>query len=224
MLNSIEYKNRSPQNIITQNVYFDSSGYTYRALSWLDFAKKERNVCAFQYSAHDIRQAIEQLFFEEIVRCVGTKLDDREYKKCKGSSTKLHKIINRLNPDYQKLVQFIQAVFSINSKAPPIISFDHKELLKHWGKVSNYLHWIGAAPETFDSQDWLDNGFKIVEAAAQYIWQKKKSGYSGIMMPKDMQPEIKEYWEKYRDGIVDIDAVKRVAKLSLPILEKRLNK
>jgi len=67
------FKNRSPHQIIDENVCFDSIGYTYRAKSWLDIAKKRRNVCALQYAAHDVRQAIEQLLFEQLVLGVGLK-------------------------------------------------------------------------------------------------------------------------------------------------------
>ena len=47
MLQGQDFRNRSPQEIITQNVLFGSDEYTYRSLSWLDYAKREHNVCAF---------------------------------------------------------------------------------------------------------------------------------------------------------------------------------
>ena len=66
MFHGPDFRNISPQEIITQNVCFDSVGYTYRSLAWLDYAKREHNVCALHYAACDIRQAIEQLLFENI--------------------------------------------------------------------------------------------------------------------------------------------------------------
>ena len=113
MLKGPEYKGRTPEQIISERIHLDSVGYVYRALSWIDVAKHGRNVCALQYAAHDARQGIEQLLFEEIILSVGTQLDRREYEKCKGNSTKLHKIIRRLNPEYNKLGQFTQAIISI---------------------------------------------------------------------------------------------------------------
>ena len=61
MLKGPEYRGRTPEQIISELIYFDSVGYTYRALSWIDVAKRERNVCALQYASHDARQALEQL-------------------------------------------------------------------------------------------------------------------------------------------------------------------
>lgn len=152
MLHGPEYRGRTPEQIISERVHFGSVGYTYRALSWIDVVKRQRNVCALQYAAHDARQAIEQLLFEEIVFSVGTQLDRKEYEKCKGNSTKLHKIIIRLNPDYNKLAQFTKAIISTFPQSPPFIIWDHKVLIRHWRTVSGYLHWAGEASETV----WLN--------------------------------------------------------------------
>jgi hypothetical protein len=217
-----EFRNRSPQEIISVNVYFDSVGYTYRAMSWLDLARREKNVCALQYAAHDSRQAIEQLLFEEIVISAGTDLDLGEYEKCKGNSTKLNKIIRRLNPYYEKLIQFTRAILSADPEIPVLVTWDHKELMMHWGKISNYLHWVGEPAETVESDEWFFNGVATVESAAELLWNKSKSGYTGIMMPENMQPEIRHFWDRYRTGDVDLDAVKRLAHIALPILKQRV--
>ncbi len=216
------YKNRSPKEIITRKVHFDSVGYAYRSLSWLDVASRERNVCALQYAAHDARQAFEQLLFEELVLSVGTELDRKDYESCKGNSTKLHKIVRKLSPDYEKLSEFTQAIAATDPNAPPLMTWNHKELMKHWGKVSNYLHWAGEPAETIESAEWLDHGIATVSEAAEFIWDRKRAGYTGIMMPDEMQPEIRAAWERFRAGGIDIDAVKRLTNLALPTLTRRM--
>jgi len=222
VLQGPEYKGRTPEQIISGRVYFDSVGYTYRALSWLDLVKRERNVCALQYAAHDARQAIEQLLFEEIVLSVGTQLDRKEYEKCKGNSTKFQKVIRRLNPAYNKLARFTQAIISIDPQSLPLIIWDHKVLIRHWGRISGYLHWAGEPAETVESDDWINEGIEAVEKAANHIWEKNEKGFTGIMMPQKMQPEIRDYWERFRADDVDLDSVKRVAKIALPVLHKRI--
>lgn len=221
MLIGPEYRGRTLEQIISERVYFDSVGYAYRALSWLDVAKRTRNVCALQYAAHDTRQAIEQLFFEEIVLSVGTQLDRKEYEKCKGNSTKLHKIIRRLNPDYNKLSQFTKAIISTFPQSPPFIIWDHKVLIRLWGTVSGYLHWAGEPAEIYESTEWIDKAIEAVEKAANHIWQKNESGITGIMTPQNMQPEIRDCWDRFRAGEVDIASVKRIAKIAFPVLNKR---
>src|SRR5262249_41522645 len=200
-----KYIDRLPEQIISEKVYFDSVGYIYRALSWLDIAKKRLNVSALHYAAHDARQGIEQLLFEELVLSVGTNLDRVEYKKYKGNATKLHNIVRRLSPDYEKLAQFTQAIMSTDPKTSPIEIWNHKELMKHWGSVSNYLHWAGEPRETVESKEWIETGIKAVEAAANHIWEKTTRGYTGIMMPHKMQPEIHELWDRFKAGQVDLE-------------------
>lgn len=222
LLHGPEYRGRTPEQIISERVHFDSIGYTYRALSWIDVVKRQRNVCALQYAAHDARQAIEQLLFEEIVLSVGIQLDRKEYKKCKGNSTKLQKIIRRLNPDYNKLAQFTKAIISPFPQSLPFIIWDHKVLIRHWGTVSGYLHWAGELSETVESTEWIDKGIEAVEKAANHIWEKNERGFTGIMMPQNMQPEIRDCWDRFRAGEVDLDSVKRIAKIALPVLNKRI--
>jgi len=222
VLQGPEFRGRTPAQIISERVHFDSVGYTYRALSWIDVVKRQSNACALQYAAHDARQAIEQLLFEEIVLSVGTKLDRKEYEKCKGNSTKLHKIIHRLNPDYNKLAQFTKAIISTLPQSPPLISWDHKILMKYWGAISGYLHWAGEPAETVESTEWINKGIEAVEKAANYIWEKNKQGFAGIMMPQNMQPQIRDCWGRFRTGDVDLKAVKRIAKIALPVLNNRI--
>ncbi len=222
VLHGPEYRGRTPEQIISECIHFDSVGYTYRALSWLDVVKRQRNVCALQYAAHDARQAIEQLLFEEIVFSVGTQLDRKEYEKCKGNSTKFHKIIRRLNPDYNKLAQFTKAIISTFPKPPPFIIWDHKVLIRHWRAVSSYLHWAGEPTETVESAEWIDKGIESVEKATNHIWEKNERGFTGIMMPQNMQPAIRDCWERFRAGEADLNSVKRIAKIALPVLNKRI--
>ena len=160
------------------------------------------------YAACDIRQAIEQLLSENIFLSTGTKLKREEYEKCKGKSTRFNKIILKLNPHYEKLVEFMQGVLSTDSNSPPTVMWDTNKLMKYSGKVSNYLHWAGEPSETVRNVDWFNKGIEDVEAAARYIWETNLSGYTGIMMPDKMQPEIRDIWEEYSRGEIDMDSVR----------------
>lgn len=83
------YTDRKPEKIITEINSFESSGRIFKALSWLDYAIKNKNVSALEYAALETRLGIEHLLFEQLVVGVGTELDHEEYKKCKGNAKKL---------------------------------------------------------------------------------------------------------------------------------------
>lgn len=223
MLEGPSYRGRSPAQIISENISFDSVDLVRQALSWLDIAKTDRNVRALQYAALDTRLAIERLFFEEIYFSVGTELDRKEYEKCKNNSTKLYKIVKRLNPDYDKLAKFIQAIVSVlRPPKPKIITWNHKKLMRHSGEVSNFLHWPGEPAETLESENWLTVGIAVVDKAALYVWDNARSGTMGITMPENMPPEIMECWLRFKAGDIDINGVKRTARIALPVLTERL--
>ena len=216
-----DFTNRGPADIVTENVFFDSAGFVYRALSWLDYAKRTASTTALQYAALETRQAIEHLLFEELVMSVGGQLEKSEYRKCKGNAKELAQIIRRLSHDYQKLVAFTRTILSLLPNSPPLVQWDYEILLKHCGTISTYLHWAGEVKETFESPAWFVRGLEMVERAATYLWDKMTAGFSGVMMPEKMQPEIRWLWEDFKSGKIDLDSVRERAHIVLPVLSIR---
>ena len=215
-----EYRNRTIQSILKDNIRFESSGYVFRSLSWLDLSKRENySAPVFLYAALDARLGIEQLLFEELVSSVGTKLDKKEYEKCLGNSTKLHAIINRLAPEREKLAKFNRAIFSTGSVRIPLVVWDHKLLMKYWGKISKYVHWAGAQNETVENVEWIKAGIELVEEAALYMWNNFKNYKTGVMLPEDMHPEIRSLWERYKSGSIGEENVKIAVNLLEPVLK-----
>lgn len=157
--------------------------------------------------------------FEELVLSVGTNLDRAEYEKCLGNSTKLHAIINRLAPEREKLATFNWAIFSVGNVQMPLVVWDHKRLMKYWGKISNYLHWAGAIDETIQNESWTGEGIKVTEEACLYIWNNQTQNETGVMLPHDMHPEIRHLWKRYQAGSIGVEEVK----ISVQLLEPTIS-
>jgi len=213
-----DFRNRSAQSIVTERVRNESSGYIYRALSWLDLAKREKSSPAFQYGAHDARQGIEQLLFEELVLSVGGALDRSDYVNCLGNSTKLHAIINRLSPEREKLARFVQVLMSIGEPRVDLMLWDHKLLMKYWGQLSRYLHWAGAIDETINSWQWVTAGMTLAEEAALYVWKNQTEGETAVMLPADMHPEIAHLWELFKEGKISVEELRISTRLLEDVL------
>src|SRR5437867_3850964 len=96
------HENRTPEEIVGYDRAFDPAWHFWQALSWIDYAKRKTNIAALQYAALELRFGIEHLWFDIIIVAVGGKLDIREYSRCKGNSTKMYKILDRLSPDHPK--------------------------------------------------------------------------------------------------------------------------
>ncbi|WPC67346.1 hypothetical protein SBP18_02265 [Rhodoferax ferrireducens] len=213
------FTHRTPTEIVTETNLFESSGRAYKALSWLDFAKSNRNISALEYAALETRLAIEQLFFEQLVVGVGTRLEAREYKKCSGNANKLNEIIVRLIPRYERLVAFTKAMAPAGV---PITEWDNRALIQQSGKVSAYLHWSGGLDVTIQSEKWYEKGIATVEAAANYIWAGLTTGNTGVLAIEKLEPEMRELWELYANNEITIESAVERAETLEPVLKARL--
>lgn len=220
-INMPEFKNRTPTQIVTQVNRFESSGRAYKSLSWLDYARRYRSVSALEYSALEARLSIEQLLFEQLVVCVGTELDKKDYRKCSGNAKALSAMIERLTPNYEKLVDFTKAMAP---EGMPITKWDNRSLVVYHGKLSKYLHWSGGLDVTVQSEKWLKDGISIVEASMNYMWNGLTTGNTGVMLIDRLEPEYKELWVLFvNDEITISEVVQRSGELD-SMLQARLLK
>ncbi|SES36139.1 hypothetical protein SAMN04487958_1206 [Vreelandella subterranea] len=213
------FEDRQPEQIITDSNYFESSGRIYKALSWLDYAKRNTNVSALEYAALETRLGIEQLLFEQLVVGVGSEIEQQEYKKCKGNAKVLDQILKRLIPKYEKLVDFTRALAPDNI---PISKWDNHRLIQYSGKVSTYLHWSGGLDTTVQSEKWFANGIQTVQEAANYVWETLTKGNTAVMNIEDSPLEIQDLWEQYSGGQTTLESAASRAEILEPILQERL--
>lgn len=210
---------REPKEIVTEENFFESSGRAYKALSWLDYAKSNQNISSLEYAALETRLCIEQLLFEQLVVGVGTELDVAEYKKCCGNAKRMNKLIEKLIPRYDHLIEFTKAMAPIGI---PVTKWDNRLLIKHSGKISNYLHWSGGLNVTVQSMRWFEEGVAIVEEAANYIWLGLTTGNTAVMSIAKLEPEIRELWELYAQDKISLASVLTRAKILEPMLQAQL--
>jgi len=220
-LKSPDYKDKTAEEILSSRRLFDSAWYTFQSLSWIDYAKRDTNISALQYAALEIRNAIEQFWFETVVLSVGDNLDRKEYVKCKKNTTKMYKILKKLTPDYDKLVIFNRAMFSL-IETYKVTAWDLKKINKLYGKVSNFLHFQGSPDETWKKSEWFVDFLNTVENAACYLWNGFTQGATAMSIPENMAPEVREMWNEFKDDQITIDDVKIRLKIAEPVLKDRL--
>ena len=215
------YVGRTPDRIVSETNYFDSAGYLFRAMSWLSFAETHDEWPPLMYACIEGRYGLEYLLFEEAVVSTGANLSLTEYKKCLEDPTKIHKLIERITPDHARLQQFTRALVSLAPEVPPVIFWNPKEIMRAWGNLSQYLHWCGHRLETAEDRDWRRRATEAVKTTLSPIWERLTSGPSAMMHPKDMHPEIREIWEDFRSGKIDIDGAKIRINILKPLLSAR---
>jgi len=202
------HKNRTAQEIVSEHIYHDAQGFGYRAASWLDLARRSGDFAAFHYACIDARLSIEHLIFEQLVITAGRALDQGSYQRCLSEPRKLDKLLNRLVPDYDRLQEFNVIVGSLLPGLPRLNRWNIKDLRRSWGKLSVYLHWSGAHPETTESPSWQRDALNEVSSVIDPLWQKISSGHTGSIALDSMPIPVREVWEDFRVGNIDADSIR----------------
>ena len=217
MMSIPNHLNRSPNEIISEEgkVFYEFSGFMYRAMSWLDVADRCGDFPAFYYACIDARLAIEHQMFEILVICAGEDFDSETYQKCVKKPRDLDKILRRTAPDYIKLQKFTNIASSLMPDGPSVGFWDVQELRKSWGRISHYLHWRGETSETSDDPQWRLSAIKEVKSIIEPMWQKSRSGHMGALNISTMPSPVREIWEDYRSDKID----DRSAKVRLDIVK-----
>jgi len=215
------HADHSIEQIVDAERLFDSAWHIWQALCWLDYAKRKTSISAVQFAALELRQGIEHLWFEIIVTAVGGRLDIREYARCKGDSTKMYKVLDRLSPDHAKLVRFTNICGSIEINQPTTIEPDIPRLKRLHGEISQYLHFLGVPSETADSPKWFVDALALAETGANYIWRNATTARTGQLDISSMPPEVRDAWEQFRSGQIDDGAVRTRLHLAQPALRDR---
>lgn len=207
---------KTPEEIVRVE-HFDSAGYLFKSMAWLDYFTRVRSFSPLLYACADARHGIEYLLFEELVVSTGANLSVEDYRRCVNERNRFVKTIAQLTPDYDRLKQFTRIVVGLEPTAPKLIDWDHKFLMKAWGELSHYLHWFGARLLTTEKQDWLDSTFAEIKQIIEPLWINITSGRSGIMHPKDMHPMVREIWGRFRVGEIDENGARFQMKFLEPV-------
>ncbi len=213
------YVGRSTEEIACKDLYFDSAGYLFRSVSWLDDYRRKKRFPSLLYACIEGRMAIEYLLFEILVIGTGANLTLEEYTKCLKDRSKLEKAIGRLIPDYESIQNFSSLLIEFEPSLPKHLKWDVKELKKSWGILSEYLHWLGASNLTAEDLAWCQSAYQRVEEILFPLWGKLSSGQSMTMHPDNMTQEVRDVWRDYKAGKIDISS----ARVRLQILKPVLN-
>jgi hypothetical protein len=215
------FTNKAPSEIVGGKQHFDSAWLIWKSLAWLDYAKKNTNFSALQYAALELRQGIEQLWYDIIHTLEGGHVEETEYLQCKQNATKMYKIIDRIEPNYLKLVQFTNICCSLDPRLPQIIEWNMPQLKRTDWEMGKYLHFNGKPSETTQNPEWFVKAITIIETGASKIWANLTADRIGQMRVTDMEPEVHQAWEQFKIGQLSEDSVRTRLKIAQPILHDR---
>ena len=210
------HQNRKASEILGEKLHFDSVGYLFRAVSWLDYFDRTHQYTALLYACVEGRMGIEYLLFEELVISTGARLRRQDYERCVRERGKFTKMIRQLSPEHEKLQEFTRIVVEISPGAPRVVYWRLKDLEKARGKLSEYLHWKGSRIETAEDLSWLSMMHNNLKDLLIPIWEKMSSGRSGLLHPGDMTPNARAVWEEFKNGTIDAERANIRLQLTRP--------
>ncbi len=191
-------KGRSAEEIISENIYFDSHGFLYRAVSWLDYVERTKQFSALYYACADARLGIEHLMYELLVICNYADFSEEHYQRCVRDPGKLDKLFQKMNPDYIKIQEFTSIVNSLTLGMPRTVSWHLPELRKSWGHLSKYLHWYGIADRTINTVVWQNSAMAEVTSIISPIWDKLGQGRIGALDFKSMPEPVQSIFNEFK--------------------------
>jgi hypothetical protein len=174
----------------------------------LDYFERHPSLSTLTYACIEARQAIEYLFFEELVVSTGFDLSEEEYRRRLGNSTNFKKIIKRLSPNFEKLRAFTHIVLELDVDGPKPVHWDHDELMKAWGVVSEVLHWVGATNLSAENPGWLVSAYERSAKVISPLWQQATSARNVILPGDGMHPDVRDIWEEFSLGAIDVEETK----------------
>lgn len=195
-----EYENLDPNQITGVGYEFRSQWHIDKCLAWLDHIKRTNQHNCLRYAAIELRYGIELLWFEILV--VSGFLSDCEYKSCITKATRMYKKIDEL---YEKRMEFMEILASLDPNYPEIAVWDLKKLTRFHGEASQFLHFQGNPKDTFKDPNWLEEGIAKLENMATYIW-KFKTASTANMKDEQMKPATRAVWKRFEAGEMDADA------------------
>ena len=176
-------------------------------MSWIDHYDRFQKFPSLLYACIEARFAIEYLIFEEIILGTGCRLTQGEYRKCLKEG-QLEKSLKKIVPDYEKLSEFTLLVAEQDPELPKIVTVKPKDLMKSWGKLSQYLHWFGSKDEKAENPDWLRETAANIRGIVSPLWELLTSARRGIMHPEDMHPKVREIWIAFKEERINKESAK----------------
>lgn len=163
------------------------------------------------YAAFEYRCSIERIIIELYSLIKDLNLTDEEISTLKDTATVVKKILQVAGGSHEMIARALRfnAVFTeemiadIVGLKKPMAEPDLRRLLKLWGKLSEYCHRQLIPDDSWDSPEWIVNGYRQLEEARVYLFEIKVESHFGYMVESSMKPEAQDLKRKFIDEAID---------------------
>ncbi|MCH8013308.1 MAG: hypothetical protein IH823_00705 [Candidatus Dadabacteria bacterium] len=202
----------------------DANSHMEIGYYWHELGKSNELHLPLGYAASEYRCAIERILLELFSLMAGLRLSPQDIESLRS----IHDIISAMK-DFVKgnsetVERFIRfnTIYVTYQSGIRLSEPDVQKLLKFWKSLSVYCHAQKMPEDTWNSTQWIKDGYSCLEAVLEYL--KAITKYRGFIQISSLPPEAIELLNFFVANKVDEEALKTRLKLMKPIIEARAKK
>jgi hypothetical protein len=211
-----EVRQFSADRLSSRKRHCDSGWLILQSKCLLDEAVRNSNASALVYAALEARNAIEQLGFEIVMVCHGGQMPKTTFTECRKKGG-VFDVLQRIQPDYRKLVQFTVLCTRLQLKAPNVVEWEIRRLRRLWNSLSSYCHAQLHASATVDDACWFQCGATLIGETYDYLATNMKKAATGLVNPKTMSSYSREIWNDFRRDKITAEQASTRLRLAQPL-------
>jgi hypothetical protein len=198
------------------------------AQKWRRFGEPNLFPTPLVYSALDYRMSIERIVFELYALMKRMKyISDEDAKKLEKLTSVITQIMELIgNSKYlYRILKFQSLLIDDDPKFRGKLSVpDINKLKNYWHSLSDYCHMKIKPDNTWLSQDYIKEGYKVLNEVEDYLWEINVEKYFGFFRFETLQPEVARMAEDYVNEIINEDSVRTRLMLMRPVVAARIKK
>lgn len=180
------------------------------------------------YSALEYRMSIERINFElyALMKSLNfiSKDEAKKLEKLTNIITQIMEIIGNSKYLY-RILKFNSMLFDDSVQSIKKLSIpDIKKLKNYWYALSDFCHMKINPEHSWLIQNFVKNGYELLNEVENYLWDIKVRKYFGFFRPETWQPEVVDLAEEYIYEKIDKDSVKTRLRLMKPIVASRFKR
>lgn len=215
-------------DFITSKRENSASFHLMIAQKWRRFGEHQKMHHPLVYAALEYRMSIERIVFELFALMkklkIVSKEEEKKFDKLKNIIAQIMEIVE--NSKYlHRMLLFHSLLFENESQFQGKLAVpDIKVLNKYWHSLSDFCHKKINPDTSWESEEYVDSGYKLLNEVENYLWDLKVNNYFGLYRMDTWQPEVIKLADDFINSKIDEKAVITRLRIMKPIILARYYK
>lgn len=209
-------------SFLEENREVTAEWHLRQVVKWLKYDNERQLDNVLVYASFELRCAVERCIFETLLLLSGDKLTPEQQDRCRSIKGTMD-LMKEFDAQYRKSLEFTKMFFEVVLNSQDVKPINIAFLSRKWGELSNYCHKLLEPDKSFNSPDgkFKNKGFKLIEKVLESF--SKLQGYlGGCLQPASLSSNLKSVYNRYINGKIDDDGLRRTLDLMAPVLRMQI--